>query len=167
MMKKLILATALIALPFTANAGFMDATWAKKACSAWNNNSTLTNKLGGDEWASNDGGRGYKMIQMYREKCGAGSKVQLTIVNKGGKAMCTYGGKPDGKKFDSSHDYVMYAEDDDWTCMGSGECKAMGSMVTGKLNFTGPKFEAMGVMGPFNAFLKLTGTVGGEKGACK
>jgi len=26
--------------------------------------------------------------------------------------------------------------------------------------------EAMGVMGPFNAFLKLTGTIGGDKGAC-
>jgi putative sterol carrier protein len=42
----------------------------------------------------------------------------------------------------------------------------MGAMTTGKLKFDGPKMEAMGVMGPFNAFLKLTGTIGGEKGAC-
>jgi hypothetical protein len=78
-MKKLILTTALLALPFTANAGFMDADWAKKACDGWNNNATLTNELGGDEWAANDGGRGYKLIQMYRDECGADSKVQINI----------------------------------------------------------------------------------------
>ncbi|MEJ2330730.1 MAG: sterol-binding protein, partial [Gammaproteobacteria bacterium] len=76
-MKKLLLTTALLALPFTANAGFMDADWAKKACDGWNNTATLANELGGDEWAANDGGRGYKLIQMYRDECGADSKVQI------------------------------------------------------------------------------------------
>jgi len=167
-MKKLILTAALVTLPFTAQAAnFMDAAWAKQACDAWNNNATLTNELGGD-WASNDGGRGYKMIQMYREQCGPDSKVQLNISNQDGKAICTYGGKPDGKAFDKSMDYIMYATDEDWVCMGEGRfgCGAMGAMTTGKLNFDGPKMEAMGVMGPFNAFLQLTGTIGGEKGAC-
>jgi len=166
-MKKLLLTTALLALPFTANAGFMDADWAKKACDGWNNTATLTNELGGD-WASNDGGRGYKLIQMYRDECGADSKVQINISNQDGKAVCTYGGKPDGKAFDNSMDYLMHATDEDWTCMGEGSfgCGAMGAMTTGKLKFDGPKMEAMGVMGPFNAFLKLTGTIGGEKGAC-
>ena len=166
-MKKLILTAALVALPFSANAGFMDASWAKQACDAWNGSATLTNELGGD-WASNDGGRGYKLIQMYREQCGADSKVQLNITNKDGKAICTYGGKPDGKAVDNSMDYLMHATDEDWTCMGEGSfgCGAMGAMTTGKLKFDGPKMEAMGVMGPFNAFLKLTGTIGGEKGAC-
>ena len=167
-MKKLLLTTALLALPFTANAGFMDADWAKKACDGWNNTATLANELGGDEWAANDGGRGYKLIQLYRDECGADSKVQINISNQDGKAICTYGGKPDGKAFDNAMDYLMHATDEDWTCMGEGSfgCGAMGAMTTGKLKFDGPKMEAMGVMGPFNAFLKLTGTIGGEKGAC-
>ena len=36
--------------------------------------------------------------------------------------------------------------------MGEGAfgCGAMGAMTTGKLKFSGPKMETMGVMGPFN-----------------
>ncbi len=42
----------------------------------------------------------------------------------------------------------------------------MGAMMTGKLKFEGPKGEAMGVMGPFNAFLTGTGKVPGDKESC-
>jgi putative sterol carrier protein len=53
--------------------------------------------------------------------------------------------------------------------MGKGDfgCGAMGAMMSGKLNFKGPKVEAMKVMGPFESFLKLTGKVAGDKSACK
>ena len=59
----------------------------------------------------------------------------------------------------------MNATDDDWTCMGKASfgCGAMGAMMSGKLKFTGPKVEAMSVMGPFGAFLELTGAVEGTK----
>jgi putative sterol carrier protein len=43
----------------------------------------------------------------------------------------------------------------------------MGAMMSGKLNFKGPKVEAMKVMSPFENFLKLTGKVAGEKNECK
>jgi hypothetical protein len=49
---------------------------------------------------------------------------------------------------------------------GSFGCGAMGAMTTGKLKFSGPKGEAMGVMGPFDDFLVLTGQIGGDKDAC-
>ena len=167
-MKKLIIAAAVAALPMTAIADFMDADWAAKVCDGWNATPELTNELGGD-WIANDGGRGYKMILMHRDECGDSSKVQINIANKDGKAMCVYGGAPDGKKMDPAMDYHMHATDEDWTCMGKGSfgCGAMGAMATGKLKFNGPKMEAMGVMGPFNSFLTLTGTIPGEKGACK
>jgi putative sterol carrier protein len=42
----------------------------------------------------------------------------------------------------------------------------MGAMMTGKLKFEGPKMEAMGVMGPFDSFLILTGKVPGDKASC-
>ena len=38
--------------------------------------------------------------------------------------------------------------------------------MTGKLKFKGPKMEAMGVMGPFDGFLALTGKVVGDKASC-
>ncbi len=167
-MKYAIIATALLVAPFAANAAFMDAQWAKQACDGWNASSTLTNELGGDKWAANDKGTGYKLIQSYRTQCGETTKVQMVIENKDGKAMCTAAGKPDGKPFDSAKDYLMHATDDDWTCMGEGKfgCGAMGAMASGKLKFDGPKMEAMGVMGPFNGYLLLTGTVAGDKSSC-
>ncbi|HGG58766.1 MAG TPA: sterol-binding protein [Gammaproteobacteria bacterium] len=169
MTKKALWVSLAIAAPLTSHAAFMDADWAKKACDAWNADATLTSKLGGDAWAAHDGGRGYKLIQIYREGCGEGSRIQLVIANQDGKARCVSGGAPDGKAFDKKYDYLMHATDDHWTCMGAGKfgCGAMGAMTTGKLKFTGPKMEAMGVMGPFNRFLKLTGQIGGEKGACQ
>ena len=50
---------------------------------------------------------------------------------------------------------------------GSFGCGAMGpwghgAMMTGKLKFSGPKGEAIGVLGPFDSFLQLTGKVLGD-----
>jgi putative sterol carrier protein len=161
--------TALAALLTTASVGvqaevFMSSAWAKQACDAWNKNSTLTNELA--KWSTNDDGRGFKTIQMYRDKCGLGSKVELKIANKDGKATCIGGGAVTNNNPDYGVDYLMHATDENWACMGKGECKAAGAMMTGKLKFSGPKMEAMGVMGPFNEFLTLTGTVGGDQSSC-
>ncbi len=179
MLKKTGIAMAFVLVTSSSSAAeFMDAAWAKQACDAWNKTSILTTQLAqmpgdmfgdGYEWIKNDAGRGYKMIQIHRDgnSCSAKNSIQLTIANKGGKAVCIYGGKPDGKKMNYSVDYVMHATDKDWACMGSGSCGVMGSMMTGKLKFKGPKMEAMKVMDPFSAFLKLTGKVPGAKSACK
>jgi len=165
MLKRMILVTTVtIGLTSSAMATeFMDKTWAKNTCDAWNKNSTLTTGLA--EWSTNNKDRGYKLIQIYRTQCNTKSKIQLNIVNKGGKAICEYGGKPDGKKVDYDVDYLMHADDEDWTCMGKASfgCGAMGAMMSGKLKFTGPKAEAMSVMGPFGGFLELTGAVKGTK----
>ena len=165
MLKKIILVTTVtIGLTSSVMATeFMDKTWAKNTCDAWNKNSTLTSGLA--DWAKNNKDRGYKLIQIYRTQCDTKSKIQLNFINKGGKAICTYGGKPDGTKVDTDVDYIMHANDEDWTCMGKGSfgCGAMGAMMSGKLKFSGPKTEAMGVMGPFGAFLELTGAVEGTK----
>ncbi len=161
MLKKIILVTAVtIGLTSSAMATeFMDKTWAKNMCDAWNKSSTLTSGLA--KWSTNNKDRGYKLIQIYRTQCDATSKIQLNLINKDGKSLCTYGGKPDGKKIDTDVDYIMHASDEDWTCMGKGSfgCGAMGAMMSGKLKFSGPKGEAMTVMSPFGAFLELTGSV--------
>ncbi|KAA6183866.1 sterol-binding protein [Thiohalocapsa marina] len=147
---------------------FMDADWAAQACKAWNANATLTTELGGDRWAANDAGRGFKTIQMYREACGPDSKVEISITNQDGKAICSRGGAVENKTPNYKVDYLMHATDEHWACMGKGGfgCGAMGAMMSGKLKFSGPKGEAMGVMGPFNGFLKLTGEVPGDMESC-
>jgi len=160
--------TILVVTPAIASAEFMDNDWAKQACDGWNASEVLTTELAGEPWMDNNGGRGYKLVQIYRTACGEDTKIQLTIEPKDGKAICTYGGAPDGKAFNKKKDYVMHATDKHWTCIGAGKfgCGAMGAMSTGKLKFTGPKLEAMGVMGPFGKFLRLTGEIGGEKTPC-
>lgn len=169
MISRFAAALAVSACSSVASAAtFMDASWASAACTAWNSTPTLTNELGGDAWAANDAGRGYKVIQLYRAKCGAGSKVELVIGDKDGKAHCERGGKVEHATLDPKVDYLMYASDEDWACMGKGSfgCGAMGAMMTGKLKFEGPKGEAMSVMGPFDSFLLLTGKVPGDTSAC-
>ncbi len=149
-------------------ATLMDAEWAGALCEAWNANTALTTELGGDAWAKNDAGRGFKVIHLYREKCGPGTAVELVISDQDGKAICTHGGAITKATLDKSVDYLMHATDEDWTCMGEGTfgCGAMGAMMSSKLKFTGPKAEAMAVMGPFDGFLKLTGTVPGSSASC-
>ncbi len=160
-------------LTFAASTGvqadtFMDAAWAAQFCKAWNANASLSKGLAGDAWAENDAGRGYKTIHLYRDKCGEKSKVELEIADKDGKAVCTYGGAVKHSKPNYDVDYLMHATDEDWVCMGEGKfgCGAMGAMMTGKLKFEGPKSEAMGVMGPFDGFLTMTGKVPGDKNTC-
>ncbi len=150
------------------SATFMDAGWASQLCQAWNKTPALTGKLGGDSWASNNAGRGYKTIQLYRNQCGQGSKVELKIADKDGEAICISGGEVTNKTPNYKVDYLMHASNKHWACMGEGSfgCGAMGAITTGKLKFSGPKGEAMGVMGPFDQFLVLTGKVASDQGAC-
>ncbi len=165
MLKQILFGTTILIANSAASAeNFMDAKWAETACDAWNKNTTLTGELSGNAWIANNKGRGYKIIQMYRTECGEKTKVQLNIADKDGKAMCVYGGLPDGKKIDTSIDYIMHAKDQRWTELGNTEYGPMKAMMFGRLKFKGPKAEAMSVMGPFGVFLELAGSIPGEKG---
>jgi putative sterol carrier protein len=79
--------------------------------------------------------------------------------------MCVYGGRAQSTP-DLKGDYVMHAETPRWTEMGNGEYGPMKGMMFGRLKFSGPKMEAMGVMGPFESFLLLVGKVPGDTSVC-
>src|SRR5574340_1000679 len=82
---------------------------------------------------------------------------------KDGKAMCVYGGAVQNASMDYSADYTMHATTERWNEMGAGEYGPMKAMMFGRLKFTGPKMEAMSVMGPFEAFLRLPGKIAGDQ----
>lgn len=151
----------------TAHAGtrLMTADWAIAACEQWNQTPALLDGLAGD-WIRNDGGKGFKVIQLYRTECGETSRVELRIGAKEGKARCLYGGKPETVSMNTSVDYTMHATTLHWTEMGKGDYGPMRAMMFGRLEFVGPKMEAMSVMSPFEAFLLLVGKVPGETTAC-
>lgn len=147
-----------------ASPAMMSAEWTAQACSAWNEDKTLTEGLA-ESWIKNDKGRGFKIIHLYRTDCGEATKTEMRIALREGKAMCIYGGAVQNTNLDSSADYVMHATTQRWEEMGAGEYGPMRAMMFGRLKFAGPKMEAMGVMGPFEAFLRLPGKIPGDK-AC-
>jgi putative sterol carrier protein len=146
----------------------MSPTWAQQICASWNKSKTLTTELAGENWMDNNNKRGYKVIHLYRANCPKSPRVELTISAKNNKAICTYGGAIKHKKINFDVDYLMFASDKDWQCMGAKEfgCGPMGAMMSGKLKFSGPKMEAMGVMGPFEDFLVLAGSKKANKKVC-
>ena len=157
-------ALALFATAAHAAPPMMSAEWTAQACDAWNKDPVLTNGLA-EKWIKNDKDRGYKIIHLYRTDCGEASKTEMKIVAKEGKAMCVYGGAVQNATMDHDVDYTMHATSDHWDEMGAGEYGPMKAMFFQRLKFTGPKMEAMGVMGPFGAFLRLPGKIPGDK-AC-
>ncbi|MHB1353566.1 MAG: SCP2 sterol-binding domain-containing protein [Thiobacillus sp.] len=142
----------------------MSAEWTAQACDAWNQDATLTNGLA-EKWVKNDKGRGYKIIHLYRTDCGEATQTEMKISATDGKAMCVYGGAVQNPKMDHAVDYTMHATTERWEEMGAGEYGPMKAMMFGRLKFAGPKMEAMSVMGPFEAFLRLPGKIPGDK-AC-
>lgn len=157
---------ALAALASTAHAApaMMSSEWTAQACDAWNKDAALTNGLA-EDWIKNDKGRGHKIIHLYRTDCGEATKTEMRISAREGKAMCVYGGAVQSTNLDSSVDYIMHATTERWDQMGAGEYGPMKAMMFGRLKFIGPKMEAMSVMGPFEAFLRLPGKIAGDK-AC-
>jgi putative sterol carrier protein len=152
--------------PIAAQPALMSAEWAHAACEAWNKEAVLTDQLAESGWVKNDKGRGFKVMQVFRKDCGEAPTAELRVALKNDKAMCVYGGKVETVKLERSADYVMSAETARWVEMGRGDYGPMRAMMFGRLEFVGPKMEAMGNMGPFESFLLLVGKVPGDAKAC-
>jgi len=157
---------AAVAGPAAAEPALMSAEWAQAACLAWNSDAVLTDKLAESGWVKNDKGRGHKVMQLFRTDCGAKPTAEMRIALKDGKALCVYGGKAESAQLDAGADYVMSATTTRWGEMGRGEYGPMKAMMFGRLEFSGPKMEAMGNMGPFENFLLLVGKVPGNTQSC-
>jgi putative sterol carrier protein len=144
----------------------MSAAWAGAMCSAWNADATLTDKLVESGWIKNDAGRGFKAMQIYRADCPKSPRIELQVALKDSKASCVYGGAAKTSPLNSGADYLMWADTPHWREMGAGDYGPMRAMMFGRLQFDGPKMEAMSNMGPFAGFLLLVGKVPGDWAAC-
>jgi putative sterol carrier protein len=144
----------------------MSVPWAQEMCTAWNADATLTDKLVESGWIKNDAGRGFKVMQIYRADCPKSARIEMQIALKDSAAKCVYGGAARTGKLDGGADYLMWADTPRWREMGAGDYGPMRAMMFGRLEFAGPKIEAMGNMGPFANFLLLVGKVPGDWGGC-
>lgn len=167
--RPMLLAAASLALALPAAAQSsraMYSAWAKALCAAWNEDETLTARLVESGWVKNDGGRGFKTMQIWRADCQGSERVEMRIALKQDKAQCVAAGAATAQALDPGSDYRMWAETPRWREMGAGEYGPMRAMMFGRLNFEGPKMEAMGNMVPFESFLLLVGKVAGDWGTC-
>jgi putative sterol carrier protein len=144
----------------------LSAPWAQAMCSAWNADPVLTGQLVESGWVKNDAGRGFKLMQIYRADCPKSPRIEMQIALKDNQARCVYGGAVRETPLDGGADYLMWAESARWREMGAGDYGPMRAMMLGRLNFEGPKLEAMGNMSPFGNFLLLVGKVAGDWAAC-
>lgn len=168
-MRRTLLAAASAALACGAafaEPSAMSAPWAEALCKAWNEDAVLTDKLAASGWIKNDANRGFKVMHVYRSDCPSSERVELRIALKDGKAQCIAGGPVQLTTLDRGADYLMWADTSRWREMGAGDYGPMKAMMFGRLNFAGPKMEAMGNMEPFENFLRLTGKVPGDWSAC-
>ena len=160
------LGAASLAVTAFAQPVAMSPAWAASMCAAWNADPTLTGKLVESEWMKNDAGRGHKLMRIYRSDCPQSAQIEMQIALKDNQAQCRLGGAAGADKLDAGADYLMWAETARWREMGAGEYGPMKAMMFSRLNFAGPKMEAMGNMGPFENFLLLVGKVPGDWAAC-
>ena len=167
-MRRLAIALATLAAAASAQAAtpLMSPEWAAEACQLWNKTPVLTHDLVGQAWLANDAGRGYKIVQMYRNDCGRDTRVELKIAPQDGKAMCVYGGKVATPNFNADKDYVMHASTESWEDMGAGDYGPKMGMFFHGFRFEGPYYEAMGVMGAFQAFVLFPGKIPNDPKVC-
>ena len=144
----------------------MSIEYIKQFCDAWNADELMTKGLADSEWVDNDGDKGFKIIQLYRNDCPDSPHVEMQFERQDNKAMCVYAGKVENPELDRSADYEMFADTKRWIEIGNGDYGPMKAMMFGRLKFKGPKIEAMGNMGPFKNFLLLFGKFPSDPTVC-
>lgn len=159
-------ADAALAKPAGKLPAMMSVDYIKQFCGAWNADELMTKGLADSEWVDNDGDKGFKIIQLYRNDCPDSPHVEMQFERQNDRAMCVYAGKVENPDLDRGSDYEMYADTTRWVEIGNGEYGPMKAMMLGRLKFKGPKIEAMGNMGPFKNFLLLFGKFPSDTTVC-
>lgn len=151
---------------------FMGPEFAKLLCDGWNN-SSLPSKLapkenGGNGWVTernkymNDAFRNKQVMIISRRDCPGIAKVQLTIENKDGKALCTYGGAQ--QEAYQNAEWAFAPETHHWYRFATGKWGMfeMPKIMTG---FRGIYDVAAKNLGNFGIFWKVAGKIAKDKGA--
>lgn len=158
-------------LPAQNAVQFLSPEFAKLVCDAWNQ-SELPQKLGtkdagGNDWILTENKytgevRNKQVLIMSRRDCNAMPKVQLTIENKNGKAVCTYGGI-----LTESYEKAEWAfapTTVQWYKFASGIWGYM-QMPGIMKGFRGPMFVARANIDNFGTFWKIVGKVAKQTNA--
>lgn len=119
---------------------FLSVEWAKRYCEVWNDNTELTQSL-----------QNFNNVLHYRYADRDQPPVQLTIEN----GHCVYAGEATVPK----PDFEMWASEEDWRKITSGELGVRAAMLTKRLGFKGSMITAMKYMKAFEKSIRLMGSV--------
>lgn len=140
---KTLFAVATMAASMTAMAD------AKTMCEEFNASKTPA-QLVDTGWAANNGSKSFKTLQVVVDDEPVTAEMRIDAT---GKCIASFDSLAN-KDMDSSYDYVMSADMEDWADMATGDNGPMYHMSwLGGLSFKGPYGEAMANMGPFGSFL--------------
>jgi len=142
---------------------FMGPDFAMLMCRAWNRSALprklATKKKGGNGWIAVENkytgkNRGKQAIVMSRRDCPRISRVQLTISNMDGMAICTYGGRM--KVAYRKAEWAFAPRTEHWFDFASGGWGmwAMRKLMKG---MRGPMTTAFSNRHNFGIFWKITG----------
>ncbi|MCX8124442.1 MAG: hypothetical protein N3F66_09785 [Spirochaetes bacterium] len=150
---------------------FLSPEFTKLVCEAWNK-SELPQKLGtketgGNGWILTENKytgevRNKQVLVMSRRDCDGMPKVQLTIENKNGKAVCTYGGAL--TEVYEKAEWAFAPTTVQWYKFASGIWGYM-QMPGIMKGFRGPMFVARANIDNFGTFWKIVGRVAKETNA--
>jgi len=144
---------------------FMSAEFAQLLVEAWNSSPLPvklgTKEAGGSDWINTPNKytgekRNRQVIIMSRRDCPSMAKVQLTIENRDGKAVCTYGGAIT-EKYEKA-EWAFAPTTVQWYKFASGVWGYM-QMPGIMSGFRGPMFVARANIGNFGEFWKVVGRV--------
>ena len=117
------------------------------------NNSGCPSELIDSGWAENDGGKNFKIVQIFVNH--SFQSIELHI-NKSGKIITWIdSARSSDSSINPDVDYQFFADIEDWRMISKGENDFMYHLTVGGLAFKGPMMEAMSKMQAIDQLLLI------------
>ena len=143
--------TILVALLASAFAlpSFADTNTLAEVFNKSNGPSELTNS----GWVNNDGGKGFKIIQIFVNQ--SFQSIELHIDKSGKIITWIDSARSADSSMNADVDYQFFADIEDWLIISKGENDFMYHLTVGGLTFKGPMMEAMSKMQAIDQLLLI------------
>jgi len=117
------------------------------------NKSDGLSELVNSGWAENDGGKNFKIVQIFVNH--SFQSIELHI-NKSGKIITWIdSARSSDSSINPDVDYQFFADIEDWRMISKGENDFMYHLTVGGLTFKGPMMEAMSKMQAIDQLLLI------------
>ena len=117
------------------------------------NNSNGPSELISSGWVENDGGKGFKIVQIFVNH--SFQSIELYIDKSGKIVTWIDSARTADSSMNADVDYQFFADIEDWHMISKGENDFMYHLTVGGLSFKGPMMEAMSKMQAIDQLLLI------------